>query len=772
MYKPAPSAYELQDTDLQPSFDGVYDPYSLHAAAPKLSPKRLNRTHRPQYLSLSGSSYDEELLYDPYKPTSRTPNTATSETDFLRTPQSALFPTGRPHPRRRHPFADSFEPPEWWLILSHVAFCALGYPVLFAFVTIATDRPIFWSRLIVGVGCSVVGVALGSTLARLAQRFLEAATWATLIHQSRNPSKPGIRMRDFASSSESATSIMAGLTLLWNRHTRYGGTLRSSRVHYDARPWSLYLVAFLFIAIVAASISFILGRVVDIQAAIEHQTIDYQEIAIAGDLSDADLAKAAVLNSEAFDSNFAITWTLSPFSAHSSLPNAVSFIWENDTVYFAETTLSQLLPGGTGFGTFDANTTTASIQQNSTQLVATSGDTVQPGWTLRYPRWGLRIQCAKSADPNTILPRAAGTGFTYAFTPRDILEGMFSSFGMALPASLAAPLNVSAVMLSPNDTFPAALDPANISMAAAFNDNGVAHSFKSVPISEGDDGNGFISIESLLIRLNTTYAPDGKFLTYSAESIANQNGTQTFIGYDAAVCLEVYESYVLEVYNSTIGNPASTRIVSKGNTIVDLLNTEVDTRPLNDPSVKRVLNSTNLRQAYEVAHGNSANQILKDNGRDSFYVPSPTIVSFTGGDGPYGYLELSAPYFAQARARADATNLLSYLAGSAPSLARSYPDRVTSYAVLSTVEAAVVFAVLLVLGLLAGFFVPRLPLAIPRRGFGLYSWLAAFYSNELVLERMDARTESAGTPGLPKHLDLQDIKRHMGDLRFRYGVAS
>jgi len=29
--------------------------------------------------------------------------------------------------------------------------------------------------------------------------------------------------------------------------------------------------------------------------------------------------------------------------------------------------------------------------------------------------------------------------------------------------------------------------------------------------------------------------------------------------------------------------------------------------------------------AYETLHGNSVNQILKDNGRDSFYVPSPTV---------------------------------------------------------------------------------------------------------------------------------------------------
>jgi hypothetical protein len=44
------------------------------------------------------------------------------------------------------------------------------------------------------------------------------------------------------------------------------------------------------------------------------------------------------------------------------LPPAASFQWKNDTVYFAETILSQFQPNGTGFGTFemDSNATTTS----------------------------------------------------------------------------------------------------------------------------------------------------------------------------------------------------------------------------------------------------------------------------------------------------------------------------------------------------------------------------------------------------------------------------
>lgn len=68
------------------------------------------------------------------------------------------------------------------------------------------------------------------------------------------------------------------------------------------------------------------------------------------------------------------------------------------------------------------------------------------------------------------------------------------------------------------------------------------------------------------------------------------------IGYDAAVCLELFEPYVVEVYNSSVGVPSSTRIISKSNTLVDA---EDDHGQLDQligerltEGVKRELNST------------------------------------------------------------------------------------------------------------------------------------------------------------------------------------
>lgn len=72
-------------------------------------------------------------------------------------------------------------------------------------------------------------------------------------------------------------------------------------------------------------------------------------------------------------------------------------------------------------------------------------------------------------------------------------------------------------------------------------------------------------------------------------------------------------------------------------------------------------------------------------------------------------------------------------------------------------------AAVLAIGLIAGLFVPKLPLDVPRRGFELYSWLAAFQADELVGDTVN---------GLPKNMDLREIHDQLGDLKFRYAGPS
>ncbi|KAF8919143.1 hypothetical protein CPB85DRAFT_881024 [Mucidula mucida] len=775
------SSYEKQqpennthDIPLLPN--RLYDPPSPQPSQNWSPPSK----HRPSHLSLSSSAaftrdYGPDDQFDPnalYQPLTNHPggqfiNTPQTDDGFLITPSPSLFPNGLPKPPPCHPlpFAQSFEQPHWRKIALHIFLVALAYPILLIFVIIARDKSLFWSRFVVSIGCGIIGFGLGLSLINLGRPFLEAATWATIIHQSRMNEASGVRLRDLAATSQDPTSAFSALRLLWTRWM-YPGTTRRNRKRYDSRPWSLAIAFFLLLVITAAALPFILGRIVSITTNVTHQRVEYYEIPVKGDLSDNDIASGSALQ-KIFEDEWAITWTLAPFSTHGSLPPAISYPWEGDMVYFSEAISSQFVEGGSGFGTFEEETTTPSLDAQDTKEVSLSATVaVDPGSLLRYPRWGIRTHCEKLPDPAVnILPKANGTGYTYMFTPRSTLQSLFSSFNMDLPTLWESPLNASVAMQG-TDTLPSDINVDDMSLSAYFYDNGVAHSMKSWPLTMGQEGFGWVSVEAVMVRLNTTYAPNGTFGTYSDEIILDVNAQETRIGYDAAVCLELFEAYILETYNSTVGLPSTVGIIGRNATVMNAPTEDGALEKKKGSSlpdgVKTQLNSTGLAGVYTVVHGNSVNQLIKDNGRDAFYVPSPTVVSYTGSTGPYGYAELNADYFAQARTLADASNILPYFAGSADTLARMYPDRVLASTSIHTVYMVALIITVLGLGIIAGLFVPKLPYGLPHRGFEVYSWLAAFHGDELV-------GTYATTVGMPRNMPLKDIEEKMGDLKFRYG---
>jgi hypothetical protein len=120
-------------------------------------------------------------------------------------------------------------------------------------------------------------------------------------------------------------------------------------------------------------------------------------------------------------------------------------------------------------------------------------------------------------------------------------------------------------------------------------------------IRSGQDGKGFIIMENVLVRLNTSFTPNGTFGIKGDDSMPDRDGFATYIGYDTAVCLELYEPWVLEVYNSTVSPPSSLRIIDKAAEAKDM-NTEQmkekrSGKPVSDPLVKRALNSINMTAA-------------------------------------------------------------------------------------------------------------------------------------------------------------------------------
>jgi len=198
---------------------------------------------------------------------------------------------------------------------------------------------------------------------------------------------------------------------------------------------------------------------------------------------------------------------------------------------------------------------------------------------------------------------------------RAFLENLFSSFSLPLPDVFKTP---DVTLLSPNDTLPSGVNEeevayigasamcAGISISSAdiapagFWDNGVAHSFHSLPPTKGESGNGWVGTETVLVRLNNSYAPNANFPVWSVDSIEDASGFSSRIGYDAVVCVEMYEPWIVQIYNSSLGVPTTMAIVGKSAT------TDFETDYGNEgprlDSYTRALNSTGKDSAYYVRY--------------------------------------------------------------------------------------------------------------------------------------------------------------------------
>lgn len=146
-------------------------------------------------------------------------------------------------------------------------------------------------------------------------------------------------------------------------------------------------------------------------------------------------------------------------------------------------------------------------------------------------------------------------------------------------------------------------------------------------------------------------------------------------------------------------------------------------------------------------------------------MPSPTVVSFTSGAGPEGYTALSGKLFGEVRARTDAGNVLPFLAGRARLAARAYPDQAIAWARVSHVPLAAMLGAALVLGLLAGAAVPRLPNGAPRRGTGMWGWVAVITADGLL---EDARGKGVGM--LERGMEVEEVEKAMGNVKVRYNI--
>ena len=152
--------------------------------------------------------------------------------------------------------------------------------------------------------------------------------------------------------------------------------------------------------------------------------------------------------------------------------------------------------------------------------------------------------------------------------------------------------------------------------------------------------------------------------------------------------------------------------------------------------------------------------MTKDNDPILEYWPSPLTTSFMGNVGPEGYTELSPQFYADVRGKVAASYTLPLLSGTRLIAVRAYKDVVLASASFNPYILTGVLGVALLLGVLAGFSVPTLPFNIPQRGFGMFSWVAVLYGQELggVLWQ----------DNVDRHTDLKELEKSLGEEKVHF----
>ena len=112
------------------------------------------------------------------------------------------------------------------------------------------------------------------------------------------------------------------------------------------------------------------------------------------------------------------------------------------------------------------------------------------------------------------------------------------------------------------------------------------------------------------------------------------------------------------------------------------------------------------------------------------------------------------------RGKVDAAYVLPFLSGTRPIVARAYKDVVLASASFDPYVLCGVLGITLLLGVLAGFLIPVLPFDIPQRGFGMFSWVAVLYGQELGGELWQDKVN--------RHTDLNELEKALGEERVHF----
>jgi hypothetical protein len=103
------------------------------------------------------------------------------------------------------------------------------------------------------------------------------------------------------------------------------------------------------------------------------------------------------------------------------------------------------------------------------------------------------------------------------------------------------------------------------------------------------------------------------------------------------------------------------------------------------------------------------------------------------------------------------------LVGNGQILARAYRDRTVATIDVPLWAILPFLGGLLVLGVIAGLLTPHLPHGVPRRGFGVYTWIALLYGENIL---GDVRSL-----GIKRDMDLVEIEDRMKGVKVQYSAT-
>ena len=134
---------------------------------------------------------------------------------------------------------------------------------------------------------------------------------------------------------------------------------------------------------------------------------------------------------------------------------------------------------------------------------------------------------------------------------------------------------------------------------------------------------GWTTVETVVIRLDTSSAPSGRFPVFLNQTLPNSDWIMNVIGYDAAVCVQKYEPWIVETYNTSIGSPPYAFGIVKNE------NSGTSLSRIRGPSIvgsTRYLNTTGKDPAFILARSIAIHRMRKlVNYVNSDHILSPTV---------------------------------------------------------------------------------------------------------------------------------------------------